>query len=315
MSETTLRDTIEQAAAQFDTQEQVETPAPQDSPTEQFRDDHGRFAKPQEEVTEAPQEVQLKPRPSSWKKDYEEHWGKLDPSLQDYIHQREAEYAKGVSTYKSQWDSAQPIYEAMQQFLPDLQQHNIQPAQWIQNLGMAHKTLAMGSPEQKLQMFAQLANQYGVPLQGLTGQQADPQFSALAQELNQIKNQWTAFQTQQQQLESNQLMNEIDTFKQGAEFFEDVRESMAQLLEAGIAKNLQDAYDKATRLNGDIWSKIQAKQAPQIKDPIQVAAEKKAKAVSPRSAAPTGSVNGGNGKKDIRSLLAEQVDAALGGRV
>ena len=69
--------------------------------------------------------------------------------LQEYIMQREQDYAKGVSTYKSQWDQAAPIYEAMQPFIPILQEHNIQPQQWIQNLGRAHQVLAMGSPEQK----------------------------------------------------------------------------------------------------------------------------------------------------------------------
>jgi len=39
-----------------------------------------------------------------------------------------------------------------------LQENNIAPQQWISNLGTAHKTLALGSPQEKLQMFAQLAN-------------------------------------------------------------------------------------------------------------------------------------------------------------
>jgi hypothetical protein len=73
-------------------------------------------------------EINTKPRPSSWKKDYEEHWGKLDPTLQDYIQQREADYAKGVSTYKNQWDMAQPLVHAIEPFMPLLQEHSIEPS-------------------------------------------------------------------------------------------------------------------------------------------------------------------------------------------
>ena len=324
MSETTLRDNLEAAFEEHD-----EPIAPVETPVEEVstevqegraRDEQGRFAPKAQEPAPIEQHApvdqpQIKPRPSSWKKEYEEHWSKFDPNVQDYILQREADYAKGVSTYKSQWDSAAPIVEAINQFMPDLERHNINPAQWINNLGLAHKTLAEGSAEQKLQMFAKLATDYGVPLQALTGQQADPQFSQLAQELSQLKNQWGQFQTQQQQMEQAQLRNEIDTFKEGAEFFDDVRDTMAQLLESGLARNLQEAYDKAIRFNDDIWQKYQAKQAPATPNPVQIAAQKKAKAVSTRSAAPTGSMNNGDGKKDLRSLLSEQLDAAMGGRI
>jgi len=100
-----LRDQLESAVESVvETPEVVETEVKADKP----RDESGKFKKADEEVTEAPEvEVQeeviaetkpAKPRPSSWKKDYEESWGKLDPTLQDYIAQREADFAKGVYT-------------------------------------------------------------------------------------------------------------------------------------------------------------------------------------------------------------------------
>lgn len=322
--QTTLREHLEQA---------IETHEPDENLTpERPRDESGRFAPKQEaaaeqpevpQVTQAPetpQVPQVKPRPSSWKKDYEEHWTKLDPTLQDYLAQREADYAKGVSTYKQNWDQAAPIYEAIQPFMPDLQQHNINPAQWIQNLGTAHKTLAMGSPEEKIQMFARLANDYGVPLQALTGQQVDPQFSMLAQELNQLKNQWSQFQSTRQQQEQQTIQEQISQFAEKAPHFDAVRETMGQLLQSGVVQDLQSAYDKAIRLHDDIWQKHQdeARQAELAKAAEaqqQRVVNAKAKAVSPRSSSPTGMMGTGNGKKGLRETLAEQLDAAMGGRV
>ena len=314
-----LRDTIENAIEVTDTNEPTESTleAPK---TNRPRDESGKFAKSsfeaQDETTEVlepetVQEVQAKPRPSSWKKDYEEHWGKLDPTLQDYIQQREADYAKGVSTYKNQWDSAQPLIRAIEPFAPILQQHNIDPAQWISNLGRAHSVLALGSPEQKQQMFAQLANDYGVSLNEVGGGYADPQFSLIAQELNQIKNQWNQFQTQQELTEQASLQNEIQSFSTDKPYFDEVRETMAGLLQAGMANDLQSAYDKAIRLNDNIAQKVQAEQAHKSEADRQAKlASAKAKALSPKSSSPTASTSTGGKGASIRDELLKQFESS-----
>lgn len=313
-----LRDQIENAVETV-----VETPAVEtevtESKSDRVRDESGKFKK-SEEVTETPtEEVQeevvaedkpSKPRPSSWKKDYEESWGKLDPTLQDYISQREADFAKGVSTYKSQWDQAQPILNSIEKFVPILQQNGVDPAQWITNLGTAHQTLVYGTPDQKLQMFAQLANDYGIDLNSLTGgQNVSPQFSMIAQELSQIKNQWQQFQSQQEQQEQTQLKSEIDSFSKDKPYFDDVRETMAGLLQNNMASDLNTAYDKAIRLHDDIWQKIQSEQvkSSQTEQKSKIAAVK-AKAISPKSSSPTANVSIGGKGNNLRDQLASIVD-------
>lgn len=321
----TLRDSIADAMDQHTSDEVVNESNQTDIKTDDRpRDEIGRFAPKQEVQAEVAQEVaeapQVKPRPSSWKKDYDEHWTKLDPTLQDYISQRESDYARGVSTYKQNWENAAPIYEAMQPFMPILQEHNIQPQQWISNLGNAHRTLAMGSPEEKIQMFARLANDYGVNLGALTGQQYDPQFGMITQELNSVKNELNQFKTLREQQEQTALQSEIEKFSQDAPYFDDVRETMAQLLQSGVVADLKSAYDKAIRLNDDVWQKqqteaLQAKAQANVEQKHQKVVEAKAKAVSVRSSSPTGMVNSGNGKKDLRSTVAELVNQHSNERV
>jgi hypothetical protein len=83
-----------------------------------------------------------------------------------------------------------------------------------------------------------------------------------------------------------------------------------------VAQDLQSAYDKAIRLNDDIWQQQQAEQAKAAAEQNQQKfALARAKAVSPRSASPTGLVNGGNGKKSLRDMLSEQIDNQLVSRV
>ena len=324
-----LRDTIENAieSTEPEVTETTSQEVTESFKTEKPRDEHGKFAKSSQnasdDVTKAfadnnEQEVAVKPRPSSWKKDYEEHWGKLDPTLQDYIQQREADYAKGVSTYKNQWDMAAPIVEAMRPFQEILQQNNVNPAQWISNLGNAHAKLVYGTPEQKLNTFAQLANEYGVNLGQLTGQQGyDPQFSNLAQELNQIKNQWSSFQSQQEMMEQTQLQSEIASFKDDKPYFEEVRETMAGLLQNGMANDLQSAYDKAIRLNDDVFQKVQSHQSgkSEAAQREKVAAAK-AKVLSPKSTTPTASTgNGGKSASSAREAIMQAMEQHSSGLI
>lgn len=331
-AQATLRDTIESAIEQHSEPETVETP-------ERVRDEAGRFARKQEEAPEQPApapepkpdltpdspiepERKAVPRPSSWKKDYEQDWDTLPDRLREYINEREGQYAKGVSTYKNQWDSAAPIYEAVQPFMADLQQHNINPAQWISNLGNAHRTLVMGSPEQKAQMFSQLATEYGVDLGALVGQPVNSQFSTMAQKLSALENNWNQFQQTQQQQEEQAINKLIADFSNDHPHVEAVYETMTGLLQSGLVtgatpqERLQTAYDKAIRLNDDIWQQQQAEQAKAAEAERQKAmAEKKAKAVSPKSASPTGAMNQGGGKKDLRAQLSEAIDMHLGGHI
>ncbi len=328
-----LRDTIENAIESTEpevTQESTSQEAVESVKTDRPRDTSGKFAKTsqpaEESVTEASDDnyeqeevkVEAKPRPSSWKKDYEEHWGKLDPTLQDYIQQREADYAKGVSTYKNQWDMAAPLVETIKQFEPLMNQYNIGPKEWISRLGRADMALSQGSPEQKLQMFAQLANDYGVNLGQLTGQSGyDPQFSQLAQELNQIKNQWTSFQNSQEQQEQAQLQNEIASFKDDKPYFDEVRETMAGLLQSGMASDLQSAYDKAIRLNDDVFQKVNATHAQKSEAAQrEKIAQAKAKVLSPKSTTPTASAtNGGKTASSAREAIMAAMEAHSSGLI
>lgn len=325
-----LRDTLLNAVEAVETptteettsQEAVETPK-----SSRARDESGKFTKTQPEADT--QEIEalevqkeeipaVKPRPSSWKKDYEEDWGKLDPRIQDYIQQREADYAKGVSTYKNQWDTAAPILEAIRPFEQTLRQNNLNPAQWIQTLGNAHQTLVYGSPEQKVAMFQQLANDYGVNLGNVTGQtEYDPNFSQLTQELNQLRSQWSQFQQQQEALEQTQLVSEIDSFKADKPYFEEVREAMAGLLQSGMANDLQDAYDKAIRLNDDVFQKVQAEQAQKSEAAQrEKVAAAKAKVLSPKSATPTASTtSGGKSASSARDAIMQAFEQHSSGLI
>lgn len=344
----TLRDTISDAFDQVEQQERPIDKIPADTieksrqlgdalqqetaeqKAERIRDEKGRFVeKPAEKLTE---KVQTEPkprppRPSSWKKEMWDHWEKLDPQVADYLQQREQEYAKGVSTYKHEWENARPIVEALSPFQPLLQQSNIKPTEWITNLGNAHRMLVQGSPQQRLQMFTKLAQDYQVPLQELlqgadqTQQSPNQYINPLYERIQQLEGRLTSWQTQQEQQQQQAVLNEIEQFKTQHPHVEEVRATMAGLLQSGLAENLNDAYEAALRhpKHNNIYESIQQQsrqqdEAKRAEESTKRAKSAKANAVSPRTATPSGQVLS-SGKKGLRDQLSDTFDEVVGTRV
>ena len=286
------------------------------------------------EASDANEEPEIK-RPTTWKKEYVEVWNKMQEGkpldkaefvkFAEYANQREAEYKKGVSAYKAEADNARQLTEAIGPFVPELQKHGIHPVAWIQNLGRAHYTLANGTYEQKLQAFNRLAQDYGIQLNSDSLQMpeqayVDPYQQQLMQQLQATQQQVQQLSAIREQEENARLMSEIERVSSNKErfpHFDMVREDMAQLLERGIAQDLETAYAKAVRINDEAYKLDQdrlLKSASTQASKAQQVAKAKATAVSPRSTTPSGQVSKTDAK-DRRSLLMANLADAEGGRV
>jgi len=320
-------DPIRNEKGQFAAKETVEDEAPAEiAETEATAEES--------EVTEEQEYTPVVARPTTWKKEYLPLWDKLDKgealsqdearSLLQYNVQRENEFKKGVSAYKAEADNARSLTEAISPFIPELQKNGIHPAAWINNLGRAHMILSQAPYQQKVELFGKLAQDYGIDLNSAysgenTTQYQDPQAFALQQQIQQLQQQVQQVGSWKEQQEQGVLMNEIQRFSSDVDkhpHFEAVREQMAQLLENGLANDLETAYAKAVRLNDEVWQSEQnrllqsaTKQATQA----QRVAKAKAAAVSPKSVTPN-SQSGQSGAKDRRSILAEQM-GEMGSRV
>ena len=283
---------------------------------------------------EKPQEVAKPIRPTTWKKEYLPIWDKISAGQQltpeesvklaEYSNQRESEYKKGVSTYKQEADNARSLVEAIAPFVPDLQKQNINPAAWINNLGRAHMILTSAPYQQKVELFHRLAQDYGIQL----GQESvaqiqqyqDPQSYVLNQQLQALQNEVQQVRGWKEKEEQSRLMGEIERVRSNAEkfpHFEVVREDMAQLLERGLAQDLESAYAKAVRMNDEVFNLEQERLLAQAKKDVskaQQVAKAKAAAVSPKSVTPNG-VGNKTDSKDRRSIIASQLGEAMSGRV
>ena len=347
--EGTLEAPIEKEIEVNDDPIQAENASKEGSEENTDRDEKGRFkAKNEQSDTETDQgaeptladeatnvnEEEVK-RPTTWKKEYVDVWNKMQEGkpldkaefvkFAEYANQREAEYKKGVSAYKAEADNARELTQALGQFAPELQQQGIHPVAWINNLGRAHMVLSKAPYEQKVQLFHRLAQDYGIQLnqnavQMPEQQYVDPYQQQLMQQLQatqQQVQQLSAIREQEENARLTQEISRVSSNKERFPHFEMVREDMAQLLERGLAQDLESAYAKAVRMNDEAYKLEQdklLKSANTQASKAQQVAKAKATAVSPRSVTPSGQVTKSDAK-DRRSLLMANLADAEGGRV
>jgi hypothetical protein len=347
--EGTLEAPIEKEIEVNDDPIQSESTSEESSQESTDRDEKGRFKSKSEEASSqdnSDQESELVAeasdtheeevkRPTTWKKEYVDVWNKMQEGkpldkaefvkFAEYANQREAEYKKGVSAYKAEADNARELTQAIGPFIPELQKHGIHPAAWINNLGRAHYTLANGTYEQKVSAFNRLAQDYGIQLNQDALQMpeqayVDPYQQQLMQQLQatqQQVQQLSAIREQEENARLTQEISRVSSDKGRFPHFEMVREDMAQLLERGLAPNLETAYAKAVRMNDEAFKLEQEKllrSAGSQASKAQQVAKAKATAVSPKSVTPSGQVSKTDAK-DRRSLLMASLADAEGGRV
>ena len=308
-----------------------------DQRTERLRDDKGRFAEgkaPPKEEVKLPAQAQTAPivaklpKPDSWKKEMQAEWDALTPRQQEYVKQREDQYFKGISTYQQEWKGAKPLLDAVAPFLPELQKHNITPESWITNLGRAHHALATGDGQSKLQMFAKLAQDYGVPLQALHDANFAQQFvqQTVQQPAQRPAQQVDVAALVRQEMSAARTADAIEQFEAAKDaagqplypHFQTVKADMALLLDAGKAQDLKSAYSMALRLHDDLFAaeqaaKGKADEAARLDAQRKAVAVAKGSAVSVKSATPASA--GSAPKKGIRSQLEDAFDQHMSGRV
>lgn len=326
----------EALVAAFDAMPQTEpvvAPTPSGAPTPveaeksaRARDDAGKFAKlePAAAAPIVPIPAPLAPEPEpawakppkSWKAEKHALWEGGTPELREYAFQREEEMRVGVEALMPKAQFGEQIQKAIEPYMPTIRGLGAEPVQAITALMEADRNLRTLPMDQRRAYLGQLASQYGIDLSGNApipqqAQPIDPAFSALQNELTNLRGTVLGWQQQQTEAQTAQLQSEITNFAASHEHFEQARPVMQKLLNAGVATDLEDAYTQATRLDPDLFAKSQAAAlATAAKEKDQAARIAKAAAVSPRSTTP--GAPAANTKQDRRSVLEEAFDGIEG---
>lgn len=314
--------------------------------SERPRDEHGRFAKSDPAAPnpaavagapETPQpaaSVDERPAvPKSWKQDMRVRWDSLDPETARYVAQREEEMSRGIEQFRQQNEPALSLFQTIAPWVQNAAQRG-QSIQQIANdardLFYTRELLMTSDPQTKLQTLCQIAQSVGLPLaqmlQGQTTpemqQAVNPEVMALRQRLQQIEGTLTEAQQRAQMEAQQQVEREIAAFAGDAHpHFDALRETMARLLQAGEASDLESAYSKALRLHDDLFEQHQAQQRQAAEAQARHKADKAAKAarsnaVSTRSATPgVIAAPTGGAPKGRRAALEEAFSGMQSGRI
>jgi hypothetical protein len=341
-NEVVAPDTIETPAPETPAPAPVEAPAEPQSRADTIREaltktptnrgkhaatqnrEGGKFApKFPTDQTQAPQMAE-KPRaemPKSLRLELKEHWEKAPAELQQAFAQRDADYEKGITSYKQRDAEARAITEQFAPYEWILRNEGSTPAQAIGPLLQTAALLRTGTPQQKSQAVAQMIQQFQIPLEQVAayfGGEAPPQqdshYNQLAQQVQQLTAHITQSQYESQKQNENRALSVIQQFAgdPANAHFEAVQDRMLSLLQApqvlgdishmSEREKLQIAYDTAVRLDPQLAQSLFAQQQQNYAAQNQVQKAKQA-AVQVRGA-PGAAISGAVNQMDRRAVIA-----------
>lgn len=268
--------------------------------------------------------------PNSWKPATREHWAKLPAEVREQIRERERSIEQELTRTAQVRRFAQDFATAINPYAHLIRAQNSTPIQAVTNLMQTAAGLMQGNATQKAQIAAEIINNYGIDIQvldqvltnTLQNRGSNPNQVApvpdWARPIFGFMDNVNKMQEQRQQQMQQEADEAIQSFSEKP-FFDDVREDMADLMEAaanrGRVMTIDQAYEKAIALNPDIAKIVgQRKLAEANRNPISEAAATLArarKASSTVKGAPQGSKAGApNGKMSRRQQLSEAWDDA-----
>lgn len=251
----------------------------------------------------------LNSAPRTWRKEAAAAWATLPPTVRAEIHKREQDIFRGLEEYRGAANFGRTFQQALAPYMPLLEQYRVDPVAQVSGLMRAHQTLVTGTPQQKQEFFAKLAQDYGVDLGQLSSGEpsfVDPAVQGLQQKLQTLESTVTAAEAARRADAIQAQTRQVETFAADPKnvYFKDVANDMVRLLETKVCSTLEEAYQQAIWLNPAVRQREIDRQQTERAAAERKAAEERAaaarKAAGPNvrttaksggGAAPTGSMD------------------------
>jgi len=232
----------------------------------------------------------------------EEAANELPPNVAEYIGQLEVEQS-----------ISHQFKEVLAPHFDFIQSAGLDPYAHVGDLLQVSRTLATGSPVEKADMLATLFTTFGVDVdqlddalyRAINKPKPNEIESTILQKLERLERGQAQIQAPQvaqaPTVNTQEIEVEIQQFASKNEFFNEVQNDMAIFLHAGKAKNLDEAYKMAVKINDGVQATIRQRAA-------KTTTSAKAGATSLKG---SGSVTGGSSKKksSLREILESTWDS------
>lgn len=274
--------------------------------------------------------------PASWTPKAREAWQKLPQEAQAEVMKREKEINRVLQESSQARSAVTELNNVLAPYKEGLIASGVHnPIQQVGNLLAVESRLRQGNQTEKALTVANLIKSYGIDIGELDnvlsnqgyGQQQQPQQNGSNPDIERLiaermapVNQFLQQQNQQkqwqEQQERQQATQTVESFSQGAEFINDVRMDMADLLDMASARGqsmtIQEAYNKACAIHPEISGIMKQREEQQRLMGTQNAMQRKrtaASSISGRQSGPTS----GRGNDSLRGSIEDAWDAIAGG--
>lgn len=263
--------------------------------------------------------------PQSWRPELREKFAGLPPEVQQEVVRREREVATAMQQAAEARKTAETysrVVEPYRALMTDA------PERVVGGLLQTAAVLRTGTPQMKAQMVAHVIRENAVPVDLLDavlsgqapqqGQQPQSQHmdpDAIRQQVEQSV--YQRLQQQAQQSVMAKAQQEADEFINSgkAEFLEDVRPVMANLLRAagqsGIQMSLEDAYNQACAIVPDVSRVLKQREMAQQANVTQASTQRARNAAASVRSSPAAPPSGQK-PKDLGGTLRDAWDAHSG---
>ncbi len=236
---------------------------------------------------QAPVATELKP-PSQWKPQVREKWSQIPREVQEEILRRESDNLRLVGAVGQKIKLADEVSHHIAPFAEQLQARNVPPQEFLSDVFTTVRTLAHGQQNDKAMVIANMIQAYGVDLrvldsvlhQRLSAPPPHPEVleaRRLAAQAQAALRSRAVQEETQASTEANQVLAAFAADPKN-EFFDDVRFLVADLLESGQAKTLDEAYSAA------IWAMPDTRKILLQRESEQRAASRQRRADNARTA-------------------------------
>jgi hypothetical protein len=336
--------TPEQTPAAEDTSVQPQdaaegSPKAEGSDRAAARDPSGKFLKkdpgtpatdPQAARADTAQDI--KP-PIGWKAPAKAEWAKIPRAAQEEIARREGETAKALSQSVNARKLHDEFHQTVAPFMPLIRAQNSTPLVAMKNLMTTAAGLTVGSQEQKARIIAEVISNYGVdiatldavlsnapPRQGQGGAPGTSQIEvAIQRQLAPVYEFMQGAQSAKAQREQAMMQEADETvsdFAEKNEFFDDVRDEVADLLEMsahrGRVMPLEKAYQLVIAQHPEISQVVNQRQAAARASQPNNAAQRARRAASSVSGSPNMNPGGSQEPVDRRGDISAAWDELAG---
>ena len=289
----------------------------------------------EESEEESSEEVddEIRHPPSSLTAKAKSKWKDLDPDIKREFHKRAADDKKAYEANKDKVLYADKFRELINPYTPMLRSMGADEFSAVRDSLDFLNMLRTGTPEQKAQVFQNMAQAYGVPLpqageekQPPAPQPQDPRYSHLEQRLTQFEQQQQNREAENVNLALQEFENELDEngdkkYPYYANVWEDMRDSIPSVRRANPGFSPKEilvaAYDKAVWANPSTRSLLQAgnlqaekRDASQQARKNATSAKKKAKGnLQPREVGKSGDESKGGSPRDTMEAIFDKINA------